>query len=72
MANWHYQLMRNKDEEGNEYYAMHEYYPIRFQGDVDAWTEVPVSIDGETIEDVRWMLKTMLNDLEKHGVIDYE
>jgi hypothetical protein len=64
--------MRHEDEEGNEYYAMHEYYPIDFPHETDAWTEVPVSVDGETIEDVRWMLKTMLNDLEKHGVIDYE
>jgi hypothetical protein len=62
--------MRHEDEEGNEYHAMHEYYPMRFQGDV--WTEVPISVDGETIEDVRWMLKTMLSDLEKYGVVDYE
>jgi hypothetical protein len=50
---------------------MHEFYPIDYL-DGQMWTEIPISVDGETIEDVRWMLKTMLNDLEKHGVIDYE
>jgi hypothetical protein len=70
MKHWHYQLMRHKDEEGNEYYAMHKFYPVDYL-DGQMWPALPISVDGETIEDVRWMLKTMLNDLEKHGVKDY-
>jgi hypothetical protein len=72
MANWHYQVMRHTNEKGVEYYAVHEYYPIDFPNEQDAWTEVPVSIDGETVEDIRWMLKAMLKDIETHGVVDYE
>lgn len=72
MSHWHYQLMYHKydkpilDEEG--YYAVHEYY------DMDGgpgWTENSVTVDGNSIEDVKKMLLMILKDIDKHGVIDY-
>ena len=69
MSHWHYQLMRHLTPDGETYYAVHEYYPI--EGN-PAWTEKPVTVDGESKSDVVWMLKAILNDIEKHGVKDYD
>lgn len=70
MQHWYYQLMRYKDSEGNEHYAMHEFYPTEGKGE-DDYTVNPVTVTGESIEDIKWLLKTLLSDLEKHGVKDY-
>ena len=74
MSYWHYQLMYHKNEnpatfEGDGYYAIHEYYPMK---DGDGWTEDPVEVTGEDIEDVKKSLLLMLHDIDKHGVKDYE
>lgn len=69
-ATWHYQLMKHKNlRSGEEYYAVHEYYDLQ---DGPAWTENPVTVDGESKSDVVWMLKAILGDIEKHGVKDYD
>ena len=70
---WHYQLMYHKVDmksfvDGG-YYAIHEYYPM--EGG-DGWTEQPIPVDGESVEEVKQMLQMMLEDIEKHGVKDYE
>jgi len=62
---WHYQLMRHPDGS----YAIHEMYPL---DDGDAWTENPVTVTGESIEDVKKSLMLMLGDIDKHGVKDYD
>ena len=66
---WHYQLMRHKVEDSEDYYAVHEYYPME---DGDGWTEAPVVVYGESVEEVKEVLQMMLEDIEKHGVKDYE
>ena len=67
---WHYQLMRHKNTiSGNDYYAIHEYYPLE---DGDGWTERPVFIDGDSVEEVKNVLMMMLEDIQKHGVKDYD
>jgi hypothetical protein len=73
MSYWHYQLMYHKHEnpatfEGDGYYAIHEYYNM---DDGDGWTENPVELTGESVEDVKKSLLLMLNDIDKHGVKDY-
>ena len=73
MSYWHYQLMYHKREnpadfEGDGYYAIHEYYPLE---EGDGWTEDPVEVTGEDIEDVKKALLLMLHDIDKHGVKDY-
>ena len=52
-----------------DYYAIHEYYPSK---DGDGWTEEPIPVDGESVEEVKQVLQMMLEDIEKHGVKDYE
>ena len=63
---WHYQLMRHKDG----YLAVHEFYPSDHGG--GSWTEEPVCIGGNDINDVKKAIQIILNDIDKHGVIDYE
>ena len=67
MSKWHYQLMkRNIDGEDN--YAVHEYYAI---DGIFSWTNDPVTVDGESVEDVKKMLQMIINDIDKHGVKDF-
>ena len=69
-STWHYQLMRHKNTiSGRDYYAIHEYYPSK---DGDGWTEDPVFVDGDSVEEVKNVLMMMLEDIERHGVKDYE
>lgn len=69
MSIWHYQLMRRTAEDGEDWFAVHEYYPSE---DGDGWTESPVFVDGESVEEVKNILMMMLEDIQKHGVKDYE
>jgi len=40
--------------------------------DGPGWTENPVTVDGNSVEDVKKMLLLILKDIDKHGVKDYE
>lgn len=64
MAHWHYQVMKHPDGT----YAIHEYFEMP---DGDAWTERPVTVDGETVEDVIEALRLMVIDIGRHGVKEY-
>ena len=69
MSHWHYQLMRHLTPEGETYYAVHEYYELDTG---PAWTESPVTVDGEDVDDVKRMILCILKDLDTHGVKDYD
>jgi len=74
MSHWHYQLMRHKlarpnEVDGEHYYAIHELYEM---DDGPAWTDEPIQVTGESVEDVQRALMLMLKDIEKHGVRDYD
>ena len=64
MSKWHYQLMK-RCFDGTDNYAVHEYYVMDGE---DSWTNDPVTLDGESVEDVKEMLHMMLNDIDKHGI----
>ena len=59
-------MKRNFDGEDN--YAVHEYYVIDGKF---SWSNDPITIDGESVEDVKAMLQMIINDIDKHGVLDY-
>jgi hypothetical protein len=62
--------MRHKNAvTGEDYYAIHEYYPLE---DGDGWTENPVTVGGDSVSEVIDVLIMMLEDIEKHGVKDYD
>ena len=65
MSTWHYQVMKHSDGT----LAIHEYYVM---SDADGWTQEPTKISGDSIEDIKKMLNMVLDDIERHGVKDYE
>lgn len=69
MSNWHFQLMKHVDKCGDVWYGVHEAYPTVGEG---LHIEEPVTVQGESIEAVKWQLEAILRDIARHGVIDYE
>jgi len=73
MGHWRYQLMYRKYDrpvDGQEgYYAVHEYYETAAG---NSWTAGPITIEGDSVEDVKKMLMLILKDIDKHGVKDYD
>ena len=63
---WHYQLMKHTDDNGYVWYGVHEFY------EGNGYTAEPETVRGQDEEDIKWMLETMLMDIEKHGVKDYD
>ena len=63
---WHYQLMKHTEPDGEVWYGIHETYTS------GGYTVEPVRVMGENKEDIKWMLETMLKDIEQYGVKDYE
>ncbi|MDC0117594.1 hypothetical protein OAI16_06845 [Flavobacteriaceae bacterium] len=45
---------------------MHEFY------DVNGYTANPMTVMGGDKEEIKWMLEAMLEDIEKHGVKEYD
>ena len=73
MSHSHYQLMYTKYDkpnsvDGEGYYAIHEYYEME---DGPAWTENPVEVTGISVEDVKKSLLLMLQDIDKHGIKNF-
>ena len=64
-SNWHFQLMRHTEPDGEVWYAFHEKHG-------PGYTVKPVSSSYESVEDVEWALEAMKSDIIKHGVEDYE
>ena len=63
---WHYQLMKHTEPDGGVWYAVHEFY------ERDGYTTNPETIRGRDIDDLKWMLNSVLEAIEKYGVKDYE
>ena len=66
--------MRRKEEDktdGSTYvwYGVHEMYTLH---DGPFWTQEPVTVEGESVEELKWHLKAILKDIEEYGVIDYD
>lgn len=64
-SNWHYQLMRHTEPDGEVWYAFHEKHG-------PGYTVKPVSSSYESVEDAEWALEAMKSDIIKHGVEDYK
>ena len=63
---WHYQLMKHTEPDGEVWYGIHELY------EGNGYSSNPESIRSHDKDDIKWMLETVLKDIEKHGVKDYE
>jgi hypothetical protein len=66
---WNHRVIKEGDE-ADSWYAIHEVYYDRDSKDlVQGWTENPVRVIGDSLEDLRWTLEKMLESLDK-PVID--
>jgi hypothetical protein len=69
---WHFQLMKHEVEFGDfkeHYYSIHEFF--EFDDGKTGWTDI-CQVDGESLEDVEWVLKKMLEDVQSRGIRDYK
>jgi hypothetical protein len=60
--------MQHVDDNGDAFYAIHEFY-IMHNGD-EGWTQRPVPIEADSVSNLRMALIDILRDLERHGVRD--
>jgi hypothetical protein len=58
--------MKHTEPDGEVWYGIHELY------EGNGYSSNPESIRSHDKDDIKWMLETMLGDIEKHGVKDYE
>ena len=66
---WNHRLMKMKDGE-DDFYQIHEVYYDK-EGNVESYTKNGVTVGGNDIEEVKWVLLEMLAALDK-PVLDYE
>jgi len=66
---WNYRVLKTKDGD-DDFYQIHEVHYDK-QGNVEAYTKEGVTVAGNDIADVKWVLMKMLSCLEK-DVIEYE
>lgn len=66
---WNYRVLKTKDGD-DDLYQIHEVHYDK-QGNVESYTKEGVTVTGNDIEDVKWVLMKMLSCLEK-DVIKYE
>lgn len=70
MSSWRYQIMRHRADTGETYLAVHEFYVAHDKK--EGWTQKPITIEADTLPELRMNLLNMLRDLERHGVRDVE
>jgi len=72
-SEWHYQVMKHVEYhlDGSEevWYGVHEYYP-KLEGS-PAFTDKAI-LNGESLEDLKEVLKMIEQDIYRHGVKDYD
>lgn len=63
---WHYQLIRHIWPSGKEWYAIHEKFNLA--GGEEMTTQDPITVVGDSEQEVVWTLQRMLEDIKKHGI----
>lgn len=70
MGHWNHRVLKHNAGTEDEYLAIHEaFYGVDGEDDV-VWTRDPITVTGETIEELRETLERMLRALET-PVLDY-
>jgi hypothetical protein len=65
---WNNRIVKHEKDDA-VWYSVHEVF-YNDNGGINGYTEDPISIVGETVEDVKSQLKMIMKDIEKHEVID--
>lgn len=68
MSNWNHRVVKIEQTNGEIYYGIHEVY-YDDDNKVNSWTENPVRVQEESIEELRITLERMLKSLDK-DIID--
>ena len=65
---WNNRIVKHKKDDA-VWYSVHEVF-YNDNGGINGYTEDPISIVGETVEEVKSQLEMIMKDIEKHEVID--
>jgi len=65
---WNNRIVKHKKDDA-VWYSVHEVF-YNDNGGISGYTEDPITILGETEEDVKSQLEMIMKDIEKHEVID--
>jgi len=71
MSHWNHRVVKEITQDGNEWFTVREVF-YNDDGSIYAYTEDPVKIAGESIEDLRKYCQWVLNCLDKEVLIDGE
>lgn len=68
MSTWHYQVIETEHPNGFRSFGVHEIFDMHdVQGiKCKTWTEKPVSVVGDSRQDIIDVLEMMLSDLKRH------
>ena len=61
--NWNYRIIET-EENGEIFLNIHEVYYDK-DGTPNGYTENPVTVNGEVVEDLKWVLNKMIECLDK-------
>ena len=65
---WNNRIIKH-EKDGVVWYSVHEVFYSESSG-INGYTEDPITILGETVEEVKYQLEMITKDIEKHEVID--
>ena len=65
---WDNRIVKHEKDD-TVYYSVHEVF-YKEDGRIYGYTENPITILGETVEDVKSQLEMIMKDIEKHEAID--
>ena len=68
MSSWRYQVMRHIADDGEPFLAVHEFYVMHDKK--EGWTARPITVEADSLQDLRKALLRMLIDLEDYGIRD--
>ena len=68
---WRYCIMRHFDSNGNPYFEIHEYYNVGGRTK-NMWTTDGLVPMGETVKDLRSVLRMMYKDAHRSPIRDYK
>lgn len=71
MAHWNHRVVKEKYDNGEEYYSIRECH-YNDDGSIYAYSAEARPAYGETLEDLRWTLEHMLKSLDAPVLIDGE
>lgn len=66
---WNHRLMKMKDGD-EDFYQIHEVYYDE-NGKIQGYTKNGVTVGGNSVKEVRWVLEKMLETLDK-DILDYK